>query len=142
MRRSSSTLTGVTVAALAALAVAVPALATPSARSAVTPKLSFRSDGKGWYTVTTTPPSRLRAALISSYGCDFSGQHCQGSDVLDVEYLPKAAKHRVSWGIASFWQQPAADSEGGLYPGRYKIILSIPGTRVSQSTEFTLSSGG
>jgi hypothetical protein len=56
--------------------------------------------------------------------------------------LPLAATHRVSWGIASFWGQPPANDQGSLYPGHYKVIMAVPGTKVSTSTEYTLAAGG
>ena len=140
MRPSAAGLTGAALVAAVAVAVAAPALAAGPAKPAA-PKISFRSDGRGWYTVTVTPPRPLRVTLVAYFGCDFTGQSCKGSDVLGVKVLPRAATQRVSWGMARYWDQPAANAAGGLYGGRYKIILAIPGTKVVQSTEYTLANG-
>lgn len=143
MRKPVFVVAGVAAVLGTLLVLAAPSLGAPSfSTAAPKPRLSFASDGKGWYIVTVVPASRLKATLIGAYGCDLNGTNCQGADVIDSKVLPKAAKHRVSWGLARFWGQPAADAEGSLYPGNYKIVLSIPGTRVSKSTSYKLSGGG
>jgi hypothetical protein len=140
MRTTVAALVGALAVIGGVLAATGPALAAHGA--AVKPKITFRSDGKGWYIVTTTPPSPLKATLVGYYECDLSGTNCAGSDVIDVEVLPKAARHRVSWGIAKFWEQPDGDDSGGLYPGTYKVIMAIPGTKVSQSATYKINPGG
>lgn len=140
----------VVVGLLAAAAVA--GAATPSSASArpaavpavVTPRISFRQDPKkpGYYVVTVTPASRLVASLVSYSMCNFAGQNCVDPEVVDTEYLPKAARHSVSWGKADFWQQPDGDAQGMLYPGTYKVVMAIPGTKVSTETVFKISPGG
>lgn len=141
MRKSLVALAGIAAVAGSVAALGAPLVASAGG-SAATAKITFRNaPEKGWYTVKTTPPSKLRVTLVGYYSCDFSGAVCQGSDVIDTETLPLAATHRVSWGIASFWGQPAANDAGGLYPGHYKVIMTIPGTKVTQSTEYTLAVG-
>lgn len=151
MRRSLAALstTAVVVGSLVATAAAGAAPSGASARSAagtaaVTPRISFRQDPKkpGYYVVTVTPASRLRTSLVSYSMCNFAGQNCVDPEVIDVEYLPKAARHSVSWGMADFWQQPDGDSKGQLYPGTYKVVMAIPGTKVSTETVYKISPSG
>ena len=139
-----------TIAALAGVAavagcLVVAATAGAGARAgAAAPKISFRQDAKkpGFYVVTTSPPSRLRVSLVAFSMCDLTGAHCSNPEVIDTEWLPKAATHSVSWGVAEFWQQPDGDDEGGLYPGTYKVIMAIPGTKVSTSAQYKISPPG
>ena len=141
------------VAAVAALAAAGASLVAVSAAGAssgaagtkaAAPKISFRQDAKkpGFYVVTVTPASRLRATLYAWSGCDFSGTTCKDSIEIDSELLPKAATHSVSWGIAKWWSQPAADAEGGLPKGKYRIVLAVPGTKSKIETTFFLGGSG
>lgn len=140
MRRTLAALAGVAALGGAAVAATVAA-AAPAAPAAPTPKISFRNDPKkpGYYLVTTTPASRLRVSLIAFALCDFTGQHCSDPEELDVRWLPKARVHSVAWGVASFWEQPVGTGEDGLYPGTYKLVMRIPGTKVETGTQFRVS---
>lgn len=139
MRRSLAALTATAAVAGSLVAAAVAG----AGGSAVTPKISFRLDPKkpGYYIVRVTPPSRLKVSLISYSMCNFAGQNCIDPEVIDTEWLPKAATHSVSWGKADFWEQPDGDAEGRLYPGTYGVVMAIPGTKVSTSTTYKLSPG-
>lgn len=132
------------ITGVAAVAGTLLAAATAGAGSSAAPKISFRMDAKkpGYYVVRTTPPSRLRVSLVAFAMCDLTGQHCSDPEVIDTEWLPKAATHSVSWGVADFWQQPDGDGEGGLYTGTYKVIMAIPGTSVSTSAQYKISPPG
>ena len=112
------------------------AAAAGTAPGAAAPTLSFRHDPKspGWYIVTTRPASRLKVTLISFAICDFTGQNCAEPEEIDSRFQPKATTHRVAWNVAAFWDQPAGDDQGGFYPGTYRIVFAIPGTKVSTST--------